>query len=69
MSEQLCETNGYETGANDLTWSYGTFLSAQHTRKTAVESGAIELELEKNPLLPTNVTGAPCGTCANQCSQ
>ena len=32
MSEQICETTGLPVGANDLTWSYATFLSAMNSR-------------------------------------
>jgi len=34
LSEQINRDNGQEQGANDLTWSYGTVLSAMQTRST-----------------------------------
>ena len=46
MSEQICETNGKEIGAYDLTWSYGTFLSAWYYRSQAINQGAIPIERE-----------------------
>ena len=44
LSEQICESEtenggGTEIGAHDLTWSYGTLLSAMHYRNVAMEKG------------------------------
>jgi len=44
MSEQICEQGssqggGQEVGAHDLTWSYGTVLSAMYYRDAAVDAG------------------------------
>mmetsp|Transcript_12667 Transcript_12667/g.20285 ORF Transcript_12667/g.20285 Transcript_12667/m.20285 type:complete len:472 (-) Transcript_12667:170-1585(-) len=38
MYEQLNLDTGFEQGANDLTWSYGTLFGALAARKTAIES-------------------------------
>jgi len=32
LSEELNLNTGFETGANDLTWSYGTVISAMNAR-------------------------------------
>jgi len=71
MSEQLCETNGYEVGANDLTWAYGTFLSAWYYRGLSIENGIPPLPLA-NKIdyfnLKQKLTSNPyCPTCTNQC--
>ena len=36
MSEQIHHTTGFQTGARDLTWSYGSFLSALRARKAVM---------------------------------
>jgi len=70
MSEQLCETNGAEVGANDLTWAYGTFLSAWYYRGLATEMvtpwpmenrfDAFKDKIEKNK-------ATTCALCNNPC--
>ena len=44
MSEQICENGsgsggGLEIGAHDLTWSYGTVLSAWYYRQQSIDGG------------------------------
>ncbi|GAB5354373.1 hypothetical protein AAMO2058_000113300 [Amorphochlora amoebiformis] len=40
MSEQINLDSGFEQGANDLTWSYGTLFGALDARKKAIEAMA-----------------------------
>ena len=40
FSEQLNLQTGFEQGANDLTWSYGTLISAMAARREAVEAAS-----------------------------
>jgi len=73
MSEQICETNGQEIGAYDLTWSYGTFLSAWYYRSEAINAGAFpaQREIDINWKLINSIgffDDVPCAGCSNQCS-
>merc|ERR1712129_117011 len=52
LSEQICELasnsgGGMEVGAHDLTWSYGTVLSAWYYRTLAVDAGLTFYPSEK----------------------
>ena len=70
MSEQVCETNGYEIGAWDLTWSYGTFLSAWYYRSQAIAAGAFpmprEMAVDWNKIY-NGVGDNFCAGCSSQC--
>ena len=74
MSEQICETNGKEIGAYDLTWSYGTFLSAWYYRGQAIEAGALPIEREtkidwKRVNSVQSFNNNTCAGCSNQCNE
>ena len=76
MSEQICENNGKEIGAYDLTWSYGTFLGAWYDRGQAIKAGAVPMEREikvdwakVNGLSNYNDDRPVCGGCYNQCNE
>ena len=47
LSEQINLRTGFEEGANDLTWSYGTLLSAYHVRMTLNISSAAPQNLRR----------------------
>eukprot|EP01084_Bolivina_argentea_P006027 11403_1 len=76
MAEQICETNGKEDGAYDLTWAYGTVLSAWYYRELAINNIGMENVNEIYwPQTPTldkmsakYYGPAACGGCESQCS-
>ena len=71
MSEQICETNGEEIGAYDLTWAYGTFFSAWYYRSEAINAGAFPIKREiyvNLDLIDGIIVGnSTCAGCNNQC--
>ena len=80
LSEQICELGssnggGSEVGAHDLTWSYGTVLSALYYRSVALESGLefypSERGIDEMVLAAARYgLGQDCGAklCNGQCS-
>ena len=76
MSEQFCEDTaanggGQEIGAHDLTWSYGTVLSAMYYRDQAQEMGVRQWDQSVNDRVHWDAFGAQenCGgnICSGQC--
>ena len=76
MSEQICESKsenggGQEIGAHDLTWSYGTVLSAMYYRNVALEAGVELWDKSINERVDRSSWGSQgnCGQniCKGQC--
>eukprot|EP00484_Ammonia_sp_Unknown_P003354 CAMPEP_0197075158 /NCGR_PEP_ID=MMETSP1384-20130603/211470_1 /TAXON_ID=29189 /ORGANISM="Ammonia sp." /LENGTH=547 /DNA_ID=CAMNT_0042514001 /DNA_START=1 /DNA_END=1645 /DNA_ORIENTATION=+ len=79
LAEQICETTssnggGLEVGAHDLTWSYGTVLSAWYYRGLAVDAGVefwpAEKRIDEMVLAVVRYgLGQDCGAelCNSQC--
>jgi hypothetical protein len=78
LSEQICETSGETIGAFDLTWSYGTMLSAWYYRGEATKFGVEPLPFEREIAFDAQLKAPQCvsacsgsansGTCCSgQC--
>merc|ERR1711902_389665 len=77
LSEQICESEsakdgGQEIGAHDLTWSYGTVLSAMYYRDVAIGKGVKLWDEHINERVDRMTWGSQgdCGKniCSGQCT-